>query len=158
MGLRASGAFIKVFKHNGIHCSFVHHLLSFISYCDIDPVDLERVIRRSLAQGQPGSGKPYSMVLIVVEGIYSMEGVICQLPEIVRIKKKYKAYLYVDEAHSIGALGNRGRGVCDYFGVNPADVDILMGTFTKSFASVGGYVAGSKVRLSSFKKEKEGRG
>jgi len=136
MGLRASGAYIKVFKHN-------------------DPSDLERVIRRSIAQGQPGSGKPYTMILIVVEGIYSMEGVICPLPEIVRIKKKYKAYLYVDEAHSIGALGNRGRGVCDYFGVAPADVDILMGTFTKSFASVGGYVAGNKdliayLRSSSF--------
>lgn len=136
MGLRASGAFVKVFKHN-------------------DATDLEKVIRRSIAQGQPKTGEPYTMILIVVEGIYSMEGVICQLPEIVRIKKKYKAYLYVDEAHSIGALGTRGRGVCDYFGINPADVDILMGTFTKSFASVGGYVAGSKeliafLRSSSF--------
>jgi hypothetical protein len=53
--------------------------------------------------------------------------------------------LYVDEAHSIGALGPRGRGVCDYFNISPGDVDVLMGTFTKSFASVGGYVAASKV-------------
>jgi len=66
------------------------------------------------------------------------------LQEIVELKKNYKAYLYVDEAHSIGAIGPHGRGVCDYAGVNPADVDILMGTFTKSFASVGGYIAGSK--------------
>lgn len=136
MGLRASGAHVKVFKHS-------------------DTTDLERVLRRSIAEGQPGSGKPYTMILIVVEGIYSMEGVICKLPEIVRLKKKYKAFLYVDEAHSIGALGPRGRGVCDYFGVNPADIDILMGTFTKSFASVGGYIAGSKevitfLRASSF--------
>ena len=60
------------------------------------------------------------------------------------MKKKYKAYLYVDEAHSIGAIGPHGKGVCDYAGVSPADVDILMGTYTKSFASVGGYIAGSK--------------
>jgi serine palmitoyltransferase len=136
MGLRASGAHVKVFKHN-------------------DTEDLERVLRRAIEQGQPGSGKPYTMILIVVEGIYSMEGIICKLPEIVRIKRKYKAFLYVDEAHSIGALGSRGRGVCDYFNVNPAEVDVLMGTFTKSFASVGGYVAASKdiieyLRASSF--------
>ena len=55
-------------------------------------------------------------------------------------------YLYVDEAHSIGALGPKGRGVCDFWNVNPADVDILMGTFTKSFGAAGGYVAGSPVR------------
>lgn len=136
MGLRASGAHVKVFKHN-------------------DTVELEQVIRKAIAQGQPGSGDPYSMIMIVVEGIYSMEGIICKLPEIVRIKKKYKAYLYVDEAHSIGALGSRGRGVCDYFNINPADIDVLMGTFTKSFASVGGYIASSKdiiahVRASAF--------
>jgi serine palmitoyltransferase len=83
--------------------------------------------------------------MIVVEGIYSMEGNICRLPEIVAIKKKYKAYLYVDEAHSIGALGKTGRGVCDYWGVDTADIDLLMGTFTKSFGSAGGYIAGSKV-------------
>lgn len=136
MGLRASGATVRLFKHN-------------------DTADLERVLRRSLAEGQPKTGQPWSMVVIVVEGIYSMEGVICKLPEIIRIKKKYKAYLYVDEAHSIGALGPRGRGVCDYFGVSPSEVDVLMGTFTKSFGSVGGYVAASKpvidfLRTSSF--------
>ena len=65
------------------------------------------------------------------------------MPEIIALKKKYKAYLYLDEAHSIGALGPTGRGVVDYFGVNPADIDIAMGTFTKSFGSSGGYIAGS---------------
>jgi serine palmitoyltransferase len=74
-----------------------------------------------------------------------MEGEILRLPEIVEIKKKYKCYLYVDEAHSIGALGKNGRGVCEYWGVDPSEVDVLMGTFTKSFAAVGGYLAGSKV-------------
>ena len=68
-----------------------------------------------------------------------------KLPEIVALKKTYKAYLYLDEAHSIGAVGPSGRGVTDYWGVDPRDVDVLMGTFTKSFGSVGGYIAGSKV-------------
>ena len=73
-----------------------------------------------------------------------MEGEICRLKEIVELKKKYKAYLYVDEAHSIGALGATGRGVCEHCGVNPDDVEVLMGTFTMSFGSVGGYIAGEK--------------
>ena len=76
-----------------------------------------------------------------------MEGSICLLPEVIRLKKKYKAYLYLDEAHSIGAMGVRGAGVADYFGVDPKDIDIMMGTFTKSFGSAGGYIGGSKVSL-----------
>lgn len=74
-----------------------------------------------------------------------MEGSIVRLPEIIALKKKYKAYLYLDEAHSIGALGPRGRGVVDYFGLDPTDVDIMMGTFTKSFGAAGGYIGGKKV-------------
>lgn len=74
-----------------------------------------------------------------------MEGSIVHLPEIVALKKKYKAYLYLDEAHSIGAIGPTGRGVVEYFGMNPDDVDVLMGTFTKSFGAAGGYIAGKKV-------------
>lgn len=124
-GCRTSGAKIKTFKHN-------------------DPQDLERVIRQAIAEGQPRTHRHWKKILIVVEGIYSMEGEILRLPEIVAIKKKYKAYLYVDEAHSIGALGSRAKGVCDYYGVDPKEVDILMGTFTKSFGSVGGYIAGDK--------------
>jgi serine palmitoyltransferase len=122
MGCRSTGAKIKVFRHN-------------------DPEDLERVLRQSIAEGQPRTHRDWKKILVVVEGIYSMEGEILRLPEIVAVKKKYKAYLYVDEAHSIGALGKTARGVCDYWGVDPADVDILMGTFTKSFGSVGGYIA-----------------
>lgn len=77
-----------------------------------------------------------------------MEGSLCRLPDIIALKKKYKAYLYVDEAHSIGAIGSRGRGVVDYWKVNPNDIDVHMGTFTKSFGSAGGYIAGKKVRSS----------
>lgn len=70
-----------------------------------------------------------------------------RLPEVIALKKRYRAYLYLDEAHSIGALGPRGRGVIDYFGLDPGDVDVLMGTFTKSFGAAGGYIAGRRVRL-----------
>lgn len=74
-----------------------------------------------------------------------MEGSIVRLPDIIQLKKKYKAYIYLDEAHSIGALGPHGKGVVDYFGLNPKDIDVMMGTFTKSFGAVGGYLGGSKV-------------
>merc|ERR1711871_44761 len=124
-GARSSCAKVKTFRHNS-------------------PKDLERVLRASIAQGQPQTGRPWRKIIVFVEGIYSMEGEICRLEEIVELKKKYKAYLYVDEAHSIGALGATGRGVCEHCGVNPDDVEVLMGTFTKSFGSVGGYIAGSK--------------
>ena len=83
-----------------------------------------------------------------------MEGELSPLASIVAVKKKYGCYLYVDEAHSIGALGKTGQGICQHAGVDPADVDILMGTFTKSFGAVGGYIASSReivnhLRLSS---------
>lgn len=80
----------------------------------------------------------------MIEGVYSMEGSIVRLPEIIALKKKYKAYIFLDEAHSIGAVGPHGRGVVDYYNCDPRDVDILMGTFTKSFGAAGGYIAGSK--------------
>ena len=73
------------------------------------------------------------------------------LKEVVRIAKKYKAYMYVDEAHSIGALGRTGRGVCEYTGVDPADIDVLMGTFTKSFSGMGGYIAASQAIVDHLK-------
>ena len=73
-----------------------------------------------------------------------MEGSIVNLPKVIELKKKYTCYLYLDEAHSIGAIGPTGRGVVDYWGCDHKDVDILMGTFTKSFGSCGGYIAGSK--------------
>lgn len=77
-----------------------------------------------------------------------MEGSIVRLPEIIALKRKYKAYVYLDEAHSIGAVGPTGRGVVEYFGMDPNDVDVLMGTFTKSFGAAGGYIAGKKVLAS----------
>lgn len=106
---------------------------------------LEKIIKEALIVGQPKTGEQWRKIVILVEGIYSMEGTIVNLPELIRIKKKYRAYVYMDEAHSIGAMGPRGRGICDYYDCDPNDVDILMGTFTKSFAAAGGYIAGSKL-------------
>ncbi len=86
----------------------------------------------------------YRRVLIAVEGVYSMDGDSPELPRFVELKKKYGCLLLVDEAHSIGVMGKTGAGIGEHFGVNRADVDLWMGTLSKSFASCGGYVGGSK--------------
>ncbi|EEH21189.2 hypothetical protein PABG_03420 [Paracoccidioides brasiliensis Pb03] len=125
-GARLSGASIEMFKHNDVKA-------------------LEKKLREVISQGQPRTHRPWKKILVVVEGLYSMEGTMCNLPGILALKKKYKFNLFIDEAHSIGAIGPRGRGVCDYFGVDTNDVDILMGTLTKSFGANGGYIAADKV-------------
>ena len=86
----------------------------------------------------------YEKVLIAIEGVYSTDGDLAPLPEFVRLKKAHKTFLLVDEAHSIGVLGQKGRGVGEHFGVAPEDVDLWMGTLSKSFASCGGYIAGCR--------------
>lgn len=136
-GSRASSSQIRVFTHN-------------------QPEHLEQVLRESIIQGQPRHHRPWSKIIVMVEGIYSMEGAICNLPEIVAICKKYKAYLYVDEAHSIGALGKTGRGICEYHGVDPKDVDVLMGTFSKSFGGMGGYIASSRAVIETLRASSNG--
>lgn len=128
-GARASGAAISIFRH-------------------ADMSSLEEVLRRAIILGRPRTRRPWRKIWILVEGVYSMEGIYCDLRSVVRIAKKYGAYLYLDEAHSIGAVGPTGRGCCEYTGVNTADVDIMMGTFTKSFAGMGGYVAADKETIS----------
>ncbi|KAI0887669.1 serine palmitoyltransferase 2 [Annulohypoxylon maeteangense] len=125
LGARLSGAVIRSFRHN-------------------DMVDLEKRLREAIAQGQPRTHRPWKKILVAIEGLYSMEGTMCDLPGVLALKDRYKFALYVDEAHSIGALGVKGRGVCDYFGIDPSRVDILMGTLTKSFGANGGYVAADK--------------
>jgi 8-amino-7-oxononanoate synthase len=86
----------------------------------------------------------YRRVLLCTEGLFSMDGDICDLPGLIRLKKSYRCNLIVDEAHSIGVLGPSGRGIAYHFpGIDPKDVDLWMGTLSKSFASCGGYIAGS---------------
>lgn len=120
------------------HASIVDgRRLSFatqLRYKHNDMEDLEKQLQKC---------EPEAVKLIIVDGVFSMEGDLAPLPEIVRLKKKYNASIYVDEAHGLGVFGKNGRGVCDHFGVTD-DVDIIMGTFSKSLASIGGFVAGDK--------------
>lgn len=99
-----------------------------------DMEDLERLLAKC---------PPEALKLIVVDGVYSMEGDLANLPEIVRLKKKYNATLLVDEAHGVGVFGVQGKGVCDHFGLTH-EVDLIMGTFSKSLASIGGFIAGDQ--------------
>jgi 8-amino-7-oxononanoate synthase len=105
-----------------------------IKYKHNDMGELERVLREY--EHVPGK-------LIVFDGVFSMTGRIVNLPEIVRLAKKYGARTYCDDAHALGVLGAAGRGTPDHFGLND-EVDLVMGTFSKSFASLGGFVAGKK--------------
>jgi len=95
-------------------------------------------LKRVLSSLPKNSGK-----LIIVDGVFSMEGDIAKLPDIVDLAKKYHARVMVDDAHSIGVLGENGRGTAEHFGLE-GEVAIIMGTFSKSFASIGGFIAGSE--------------
>ena len=107
---------------------------TFYHYKHNDMVDLEKQLKRC---------NPEAVKLIVTDGLFSMEGDLAKLPEIIRLKKKYKASVMVDEAHGLGVFGRNGRGTCDHFGVTD-DVDLIMGTFSKSLASIGGFIAADK--------------
>ena len=86
----------------------------------------------------------YRRVLIAIEGVYSMDGDVADLPHFIEVKKRHHALLMIDEAHSIGVLGPTGRGVGEYYGVDRGDVDVWMGTFSKALGSLGGYISGCK--------------
>ncbi len=117
--------------YDGCKLSYAKHLR--FKHSDMD--DLERV----LANIPADAGK-----LIVTDGVFSMSGEVCLLPEIVELKNKYNARLMVDDAHSLGVLGEGGQGTAAHFGLED-EVDIIMGTFSKSLASLGGYMAASEV-------------
>jgi 8-amino-7-oxononanoate synthase len=113
-GCRLSGAKLRPFRHNRMD-------------------KLERMLERA---ADDGGG-----VLVIVDGVYSMEGDLCDLPPIVELCERYGARLMVDEAHGVGVLGARGAGACELFGLEER-VDLRMGTFSKSLASCGGFIAG----------------
>lgn len=124
----------------GIRSCENQHNVQIFKHNDID--DLRRKYNIAHAHGT------WSVALVIVEGLYSMEGDYPPLKELVNFRDEHKnVQLYVDEAHSIGALGKTGRGICEHLGVHHSDIDFLMGTFTKSFASIGGYVAFNDERL-----------
>jgi 8-amino-7-oxononanoate synthase len=113
-GCRLSGAKLRPFRHNRMD-------------------KLEKMLQRA---AEDGGG-----VLVIVDGVFSMEGDVCDLPRIVELCKGYGARLMVDEAHGAGVLGARGAGACELFGLED-EVDLRMGTFSKSLASCGGFIAG----------------
>lgn len=116
-GVLLSGAHRKIFQHN--------------NFQEVDDFLTEQRAK-------------FERVLIVIEGLYSMDGDFPNLPEFIQVKERHHALLMVDEAHSLGVLGKDGSGIASHFGVNPRDIDICMGTLSKSLASAGGYIAGSK--------------
>jgi 8-amino-7-oxononanoate synthase len=86
---------------------------------------------------------PEAVKLMIADGVFSMEGDLAPLPKMVELKKKYNGNIMIDEAHGLGVFGKNGRGVCDHFGLTD-DVDLIMGTFSKSLASIGGFIAADK--------------
>ena len=120
------------------HASIIEgRRLSFSNYLKYKHNDMESL------EVQLKKCEPDKVKLIVTDGVFSMEGDVANLPEIVRLAKKYNATVMVDEAHGIGVFGRQGRGTCDHFGVTD-DVDLIMGTFSKSLASLGGFIATDK--------------
>lgn len=120
------------------HASIIEgRRLSFSNYLKYRHNDMESL------EAQLKKCEPDKIKLIVTDGVFSMEGDVANLPEIVRLSKKYNASVMVDEAHGIGVFGKGGRGTCNHFGVTD-DVDLIMGTFSKSFASLGGFIATDK--------------
>jgi len=117
------------------HASIIDgHRLSFstkLKYKHNDMESLEKQLQKC---------EPDKIKLIVTDGVFSMEGDVAKLPEIVALAKKYNASIMVDEAHGIGVFGDHGRGTCNHFGVTN-DIDLIMETFSKSFASIGGFIA-----------------
>lgn len=124
MGVRLSGADRKVLSHN-------------------DVGELDRWLDKNRGR--------YEKVLVAVEGLYSMDGDVPPLPALVRLREKHRFLLMVDEAHSIGVVGERGRGVREHFGLEGRHVDLWMGTLSKSFAGQGGYIAGTRALVEYLK-------
>lgn len=123
-GIKLSGATRRAFAHN-------------------DPQALEQVLGEIRGN--------FERVLVIIEGLYSMDGDIPELPRFIDIKNRYKAFLMVDSAHSLGVLGNTGRGIRECFGLPGTEVDIWMGTLSKSFAGCGGFIAGQKALVEHLK-------
>ena len=118
----------------GVNLGVVSSFSSYLKYKHNDMTSLEEQLKKC---------KEDKVKLVVTDSVFSMEGDTADLPKIIELKKKYNTTVMVDEAHGIGVFGNCGRGLCDHYGVTK-DVDLIMGTFSKSFASLGGFIATDK--------------
>jgi 8-amino-7-oxononanoate synthase len=130
-------------SHNSIIQGCLNSGASLFSFPHNDWQALEQILQEKRSK--------YEQALIVIEGVYSMDGDIPNLPDFIELRQRYRTALMVDEAHSIGVLGKSGHGIGEYFGVNSADVDLWMGTLSKSLASCGGYIAGNKALIEYLK-------
>jgi 8-amino-7-oxononanoate synthase len=126
--------FLDELSHNSIICGAKGTSATTVVFRHNDLDHLEALLRERRGT--------YRHVLIVVEALYSMDGDIVDLPRLVEIKERHKAWLLVDEAHSVGVLGQDGRGLCEYAGVDPAQIDLTIGTLSKTLASCGGFIGG----------------
>ena len=133
MGSR-DALFLDELSHNSIVAGAKSAVAETITFRHNDLDHLEFLLREKRAN--------YRNVMIVAEGLYSMDGDIADLPRLVEIKQRHKTWLLIDEAHSLGVLGADGRGLCEYSGVDPAHIDLMIGTLSKTLASCGGFVAG----------------
>jgi len=127
---------IDKYDHQSIYDGCILSKSDWKRFNHNDMDDLSRVLEENREN--------YKRVIVVVDGVYSMDGDIAPMPEIIEIAKQYSASTMVDEAHSIGTVGPNGRGVDDYFDLEPGAVDIYMGTLSKAIPSIGGYIAAKK--------------
>ncbi len=130
-------------SHNSILQGCFLSGASLVAFPHNDPEALEAILSDRRQR--------YQRVLIVIEGVYSSDGDIADLPQFIKLKKQYKTFLMVDEAHSMGTIGQTGRGISEYYHINPQDIDLWMGTLSKSLASCGGYIAGSHALIEYLK-------
>jgi 7-keto-8-aminopelargonate synthetase-like enzyme len=128
-GIKQSGAARRLFRHNDIE-------------------NLESVLRTLSSE--------FRRILVIVEGVYSMDGDIADLPGLLQLRSRYGFWLMVDEAHALGVLGATGRGTFEHYGIDPREVDIWMGTMSKTTSSCGGYIAGSQALSDVLKAEAGG--
>jgi 8-amino-7-oxononanoate synthase len=129
VGAKLSQATVHAFRHN-------------------DPEALERILA--------ANRHLHKRALVVVEGLYSMDGDVADLPKLIELKEKYDAWLMVDEAHALGVLGAKGHGSAEHFGIDPRRVDIWMGTLSKTLAACGGYIAGTQELIDILKYQAAG--
>ncbi len=143
MSGKRDAIFIDELAHNSIVAGADGAPAQVVKFRHNDLDHLEHLLARHREE--------YRNVLIVVEGVYSMDGDTADLPRLLAIKDKYKVWLLVDEAHSLGVLGATGRGLAEHQGVDPARIDLIVGTMSKTLASCGGYVCGKKQVIDWFR-------
>ncbi|MFC1768224.1 aminotransferase class I/II-fold pyridoxal phosphate-dependent enzyme, partial [Nanoarchaeota archaeon] len=124
------------YDHESIYDGCVLSGTTWMRFNHNDMNELEKLLKKNF--------KKYNRIIVIVDAVYSMDGDVAPMPEIVKLAKKYNAMTMVDEAHAIGVIGEKGKGIQEYFGLKSDDIDVYMGTLSKAIPSIGGYIAGKK--------------